>query len=666
MRVYLHDRAGSFRMGGLLMKKFALAFALSLLMALPAMAGGLKGRLPLGTGVAYTPLCNLVSCSYALSTERQLVSGATQAIEVMRSVDNTTLNIGFTAGGLVNTAAVDSFCNAAVAGVISRNCWLAQVYDQTANACNIFNSLSTADLPLYMASPAHSGLPVFQKAHQGGLTALTYYLDSNGGNSGTPSNLCNLLTGGAQALFYSGSSYYGADGGQFGLQETTFPTIVEGAMFSAFIGQVGQSFGACSSGSGLPCGGLDTEGEGPQANFTPTTGADMIDIATTAGGTGPNNIWINGVQVTSGGTISTPLVTGARMSWGSSGDHSQMGPGIVRSEAFFPVNLTSGQQANLYANETGFMSGLSTGYQGPGDLFFETSATSGVAGGLIDQIQYVIQMVSLRKAYAGYEGPALNVCKGQGSSASCEDIGWVNSVIDAATMSAFCGPVSGLNNCAVQVWYNQAIDGNTVTSNAVNTALDATAASATTRPLVVWSGCQTTVITVCIATGGGNYFTTGSAGIGTGGNGSYAVAAVVQRTSNFTSTSGAYATTGATFLGWGSLANQCFGEAHNGGGGPTLTCADATIHSVTLDAAMTGPNTILYVDGVASTSTTTTISYGTSGNGIGATAAGALPCTCQFSEVELFAALHNTAQTTGLGPTNIAALRANQRAVFGF
>ena len=141
-----------------------------ILLASPLAHAGMMfglGKSP-GNGSAYTPLCSVgPTCAYAYSTERQMVSTATTAIQVYRSVDGTTQNVGFTGAGLVNTATVDGFCNAAVAGVISRNCLISQIIDQTGNGCLLFNS-TVADLPDYLVDPGHQGLPRFQKVYQGG------------------------------------------------------------------------------------------------------------------------------------------------------------------------------------------------------------------------------------------------------------------------------------------------------------------------------------------------------------------------------------------------------------------------------------------------------------------------------------------------------------------
>ncbi len=636
-----------------------------LLTATSAFAGMMFGLGKAPGGSSYTPLCNIVSCTYALSTERQLVASATVALQVFRTVDSTTQDVGFTGAGTVNTATVDAFCNASVAGVISRNCFMSKVYDQSGNGCVIYNSTSTA-MPDYMVSPTHSGLPLFQKAYQGSTTDLNFLLDNNGGSTGTLTSPCNLLTGGTQSLFFAGNSTYGSNiGGQAGLQEN-IPGVITGTMYSAYVGIAGLAFGDCPTAPSLPCGGMDTEGEGPQAPFTPGTNNDAIDIATTAGGKGPNNIWFNGVRIETNAMIATNLATQDRMSWGTTGDHTSNGPAMNRSEAFFTTTLTPTQVANLYSNETSFIGSLSDGYTGPGDLFYENSATSGLSTGHITQLQWLSAALSLRKAYAGYEGPALNVCQGQGA-VSCEDIGWVNNTIDTGTMSAFCGPVSGLNDCAVQIWYNQALNQNSLL-NSVNTALDATAATISKRPTIVWAGCQTTTITVCIATSPTNYFTTNGIGVSSGG---YTISAVAQRLSSITTSAIYSSSTGTgpeTILGFGGTSGTCFGAAHNGGGGPSLTgCTENTIHNLTLDAA-TSPSAsvVLYVDGTASSATTTTVGYSTSGLGVGATGAGADACTCQLSEVLVYGDTHDATFGTALGPSNVAILRANQRAAFGF
>ena len=106
---------------------------------------------------------------------------------------------------------------------------------------------------------------------------------------------------------------------------------------------------------------------------------------------------------------------------------------------------------------------------------------------------------------------------------------------------------------------------------------------------------------------------------------------------------------------------------HNGGGGPALStgCAGNTVHSMTLDGATT-PSVVLYSDGNASTPATTALGFSAVGMGIGATSTGADLCACQISEVLMFGDGGNTSFATALGAANIALLRANQQAEFGF
>jgi hypothetical protein len=78
--------------------------ALILLAATSASAGMMLlgvGK-ALGSGDSYTPLCSVgPTCVYAYSTERQMVSTATTALQLERSVDGTTQNVGFTSSGLL-------------------------------------------------------------------------------------------------------------------------------------------------------------------------------------------------------------------------------------------------------------------------------------------------------------------------------------------------------------------------------------------------------------------------------------------------------------------------------------------------------------------------------------------------------------------------------------
>ena len=633
---------------------------------LVAAAGAFAQNLPISpSGTESTPLCggSNPTCIYAYSTERQMVAGATTGIAVYRSVDGTTQSIGFASSGLTDTAAVQAFCNAAVSGVISRNCFLATVYDQayeavhgTTGGCDITNATPSA-MPTYLTWPDHSNLPQFQKGWQG--TGTNFYLDATG---------CTALTGGAQSLFYSGSNlYWSAVGGQAGLNENTPAPVPLGSMFSAYVG-FGVNFGTCVV-TGY-CGTFDTEGQGPQAPFTSTSNGDLIQVLATAGGTGPNNAWANNVQIVTNGIVAHALVTQGRMTWGATGDHKYNGPAINRSEAFYASNLNSNQAAALYANEAAFQATLTLGYQGPGDLFGEYGATPNVTNGHIGQMQYLAAAYTLRKPYAGYMGPLLNACQGQGPNSACEDIGLSGNDIDTTTLSAFCGPVSGLNNCTVQTWYNSALNQNATVAGG-NSALDFTAVSTSARPTIAFSGCGTSKITVCIVTSPTHYFTGGGAiSLYTGKNG-YTLSAVAQRTGSFTSTSGiitsATGTGPETFLGFGNTANTCLGAMHNGGGGPTLStgCVYNIVHSMTLDGATT-PSIVLYSDGNASTPTTTTLGFSAVGMGIGATSTGANSCTCQISEVLMFGDRANTSFAMALGATNVALLRANQQAEFGF
>jgi hypothetical protein len=656
-------------------RQLGLLAAALILVAVPATAGMMllgMGGLP---GGGYTPLCggSNPTCAYAYSTERKLVSTATTALQVERSVDSTTQDVGFTSTGRVNTATVDAFCNASVGGVISRNCLISKIYDQSGNGCVIYNS-SVANMPNYMVDPEHSGLPRFQKAYQGPGGVLTFLLDSNGGVASPFTGACTLVSGGTQSLFMAGSSLYTAfSSGQFGLMENTHGATA-GTMWAAFIGppepgtDAGYLYDKCINTLGLNCGGLDTEAQGPQANYTRTANDDVIDIATSAGSTGPVNIWMNNVQITTAEAVPHALVTQHRMTWGTSGDASTPGPSIGRTETFYALTLSSGQVAALYSNETTFTAGLTTTYQGPGDVVGgETSYSTGPTDQEVVQMQWLSQCFSLRKCYAAYEGPALNVCQGSGS---CEDIGWVNNAIDTATMSAFCGPVSGHNNCAVQIWYNEAL--NIVnTTNGVGTGIDATAVSSSNRPAVLWSGCGTTAITVCIQTSAANYFTTNAvSSTSTVGDGGYSMSAVAQRTGGTAALSAllSSASTPATFIGFAASANTCAGSASTGGTGATAACNDNALHSITVDAVTSPSKSIkVYVDGTAGTAVTgLTPAYGETGLGVGATGAGLDSCICQLSEVLFFVDNYNAAFNAGLGVTGVANLRANQRAVFGF
>ena len=78
-----------------------------------------------------------------------------------------------------------------------------------------------------MVWPAHSDLPIYQKAFQGSTSALNFLLDSNGGSTGALTAPCNILAGSGHKATLSSTTltYANNIGGQFGLQENT-PGVV--------------------------------------------------------------------------------------------------------------------------------------------------------------------------------------------------------------------------------------------------------------------------------------------------------------------------------------------------------------------------------------------------------------------------------------------------------
>ena len=192
-----------------------------------------------------------------------MVSTATTAFQVERSVDSTTQDVGFTGAGLVNTAAVDAFCNAAVGGVISRNCLISRIYDQSGNGCPIYNA-TAANMPDYMVDPGHQGLPRFQKVYQGSGTVFNFLARQNGGEQGPPTHPCAALTGPAQSLFFAGNSSYAAfSSGQNGLMENTVAAGRRARCSPRSPGRRAYLL-PITAAKGANCGGMDTEAQGPQ------------------------------------------------------------------------------------------------------------------------------------------------------------------------------------------------------------------------------------------------------------------------------------------------------------------------------------------------------------------------------------------------------------------
>jgi hypothetical protein len=111
------------------------------------MTGGGLGTPASGPTYLLSQLSTAPTIAYST---RQIASGATNAMQVTRSSDSTTSNIGFS-GGNLNTTTLNSFCSATT-------CYLTTWYDQSGNAINATCSTTLATCPVVVNAGTNNTL----------------------------------------------------------------------------------------------------------------------------------------------------------------------------------------------------------------------------------------------------------------------------------------------------------------------------------------------------------------------------------------------------------------------------------------------------------------------------------------------------------------------------
>ena len=387
---------------------------------LMGMAGGI---IPSGPVVVQAE-CSLtgVSCAGAWSFTHEIVTGATKAFNISDSTGGAghNVDIGFTSTGLVNTAAVRTFCNA-LAG--DSPCYLTTAYDQTGNGCDLTYTLANAgSVQIY----APYNLPVYLIGYN--AAALIGHLEKT--------SCATALGGNAAKSFIVSSNNFGSNSGAGtlgGLAENT-AGVVTGSMFT----------GALYEPSSTVYTGFDLEGCGtnnPGCQNTSSLGNASYGgaqdiIAGTYDGASHYNIYENGTQTgttwTGTGSFAT-LVTQNRMTMGTSGDNTSTGPAFI-ADYILNTGVLSG--TTIAAITTSWQTLYSAQTAAATPIEIQGSLPAGLKN--MPNITWGYLADGLRQLSSSYMGPLLNVCKG--TSATCEDIPQDGSGNLAwSTAAAYCG-----------------------------------------------------------------------------------------------------------------------------------------------------------------------------------------------------------------------------------
>ena len=162
------------------------------------------------------------------------------------------------------------------------------------------------------------------------------------------------------------------------------------------------------------------------------------------------------------------------------------------------LTLSTGGQGGVFTLRGGSFGGSFTTSTAPPSL-------------LLDVYPGAAAAYSLRKLRTAYTGSAIRVRRS--SDATLLDIGFVNNVLDTATLQSFIGVNTGL----VTIWYDQSGNGNNATPQSINNA-----------PVIIQSGVLITDVGKVAIAGGAEHMNIS----GITGNASYAGFSVMSRTSS--------------------------------------------------------------------------------------------------------------------------------------
>ncbi len=367
------------------------------------------------------------------------------ALNVRRSSDNATEDIGFTASGNLDTAGLLRFCG-------SSNCYVAKAYDQSGNGFDFVQGVASAQ-------------PVIVNA---GTLATS-------GTTGKPA----LQFNGSQSLAtIPGFFYYGFESSVNAVANLSSSAAAWGHVVELANPVDPSQLNASSSVAIL------------QNNQYPAFTYDRNNLIATAGASASSNMtfgtpssvwsvydsWLQRMQVDGTVLQAQPLgftppyyqrfevnsiVTGNSLSGGSGIT------GQVSEVAMFPYAV--GAEA-ISAIRAGQVSYFGAGVVGSGNG--SNGSPTPTVSYLLSGLPAPAAAYSLRQLSGTYTGKAINVVRS--SDKTVQDIGFtLSGDLDTASLSTFCGS----NTCSVDVWYDQSGNGKNLTQT-----------TAATQPVIVNAG----------------------------------------------------------------------------------------------------------------------------------------------------------------------------------
>jgi hypothetical protein len=475
-----------------------IAAVLALWFVVPAQAqlAGIAGDETAAT-TNYTGPCNVLSggCAAAFSVDRAMTASYSgNLFQLIRASDNTTLNVAQTAGHVVNTAPIASFCN-------KTYCYYNLIYDQIGSSNLIpVGSHSGTAAPSYCSSTTPCVTPFWFDPETGLPIVRTGGTTSQFDNETADSN----IIGGSHAISvysYGSNQGWSICCGSFGVAHEPYNSDTVGTMFSEWLdyGNASTTYQSCSSSTTI-CAGIDEESANLDgANYTPTASQDLQQMITWDGAAATNTVTVyvnsatpiysnsppcaerNGCPANAGGTAAFNIQTTLRL--GGGGDNSHVDQ-IFREGLIANTALSGSDFTNLSNNETAFFSpyNMPAVCEGIGDFSLPASFNgsqnepAGIGG--------TLGAYGLYRMRASYWGPVVTLR---------DNVTNVEATYGPASSGCGLDPAAAstcaTDGCSVVTLYNQATYDDTTAagSSAHNANMDLTQQTNAAQPTVTFN-----------------------------------------------------------------------------------------------------------------------------------------------------------------------------------
>lgn len=355
-----------------------------------------------------------------------------QALNVRRSSDNATQDIGFTASGDLDTATLLRFCG-------SSTCYVTKAYDQSGNGFDFVQATAPAQ-------------PVIVNAG----TLVT---------SGTTGKAALQFNGSQSLATVPGFFYYGLESSVNAVANLSSSTAAWGHVVELANPVDPSQFNASSSVAIV------------QNNQYPAFTYDRNNLIATQDASATSNMsfgtpssvwsvydsWLQRMQVD--GTVlqaqplgfTPPYYQRFQVNSIVIGNSVNGGSGIagqVSEVAMFPYAVGAEAISVIRAGQVSY---FGAGVAGSGS---SGSSPSPSVSYMLNGLPAPAAAYSLRQVSGNYSGKAINVVRS--SDNATQDIGFTSAGdLDTAALSSFCGS----NTCSVDVWYDQSGNGKNLTQS---------------------------------------------------------------------------------------------------------------------------------------------------------------------------------------------------------